>query len=785
MIQLFVGSKRVDLFKDENIEIQDSIQDAKDIGKIFTTFSRTFTVPANKNNNNVFQNFYNFDVVNGFDPREKVSSVITKNGATYRKGFIQIRKVKLKNNKPTSYTIFFTGLLSTLKDELQDDRLSNLIELDNYNHKYTQENVERGFRSYLSINSDGTVQEESLPQNADLSYPFISVQDRYAVNGSGKVRAVDENNNFSGKLDYQDLKPAIRCVRIIEAIESQYDITFSNDFLKDHFQFKNLSLWLNRNKGRLGTEQIYDEVLFNTDYGTPTSGINIISTDEIDVFSETNNGQVFNLQEYSYNFSITATGTAEAVFTFIDVNNNNEILEESVFNFDNNANVFNFNISLSPDGFNFQRTYKPYLKIETTEPGISNLDIELTVTKEGLTNGSQFFNEGIYNKSISSINDVKITSQIPKLKIIDFLTSIFKMYNLTAEVVDDVIEVQPLDDYYNQGKEVDITQYVDITDSTVSKVDTIKRFNFKHEEAETLLLKKGNELRDSEYGNLKKELPKEPNTVLGGQELDIQTKFHKILYERLRQNDGTISNILFGWYVDDNQEQLSNQPILLYPESNLTNDAIQFKSAFFTNDPQTYIAPNNATSSKTTNFSRELSEFDSLTEEGLFDLFYSKYVSRVFSPQSRKVELDAVLRDDFILNYRLNDIIIYKNRRHLINDIKINLNTNKARLTLLNVPVEVINFNANNDKAESLGLSINSVNVSGSTSTKDFDIVSDGVWSVLIDESWLTAKPDRGSKNETVQLTIQDNNSGARRTAKVIVNTANLSQTINVTQDIK
>ena len=48
---------QVDLFKDESVTLTQSIQDVRDIEKVFTDFSQTFSVPASKLNNKVFQHF--------------------------------------------------------------------------------------------------------------------------------------------------------------------------------------------------------------------------------------------------------------------------------------------------------------------------------------------------------------------------------------------------------------------------------------------------------------------------------------------------------------------------------------------------------------------------------------------------------------------------------------------------------------------------------------------------------------------------------------------------------
>ena len=45
-LQLYIQDTRVDLFKDETVSLTDTIQNVRDIAKIFTTFTKTFTLPA-------------------------------------------------------------------------------------------------------------------------------------------------------------------------------------------------------------------------------------------------------------------------------------------------------------------------------------------------------------------------------------------------------------------------------------------------------------------------------------------------------------------------------------------------------------------------------------------------------------------------------------------------------------------------------------------------------------------------------------------------------------------
>ena len=44
-IQLYIEGQRIDMFKDESVSITQTIKNVKDISKIFTEFTKKFTLP--------------------------------------------------------------------------------------------------------------------------------------------------------------------------------------------------------------------------------------------------------------------------------------------------------------------------------------------------------------------------------------------------------------------------------------------------------------------------------------------------------------------------------------------------------------------------------------------------------------------------------------------------------------------------------------------------------------------------------------------------------------------
>ncbi len=108
-LQLYISGERIDLFKDEQVSISLSQQDVKDPAKIFAEFTKTFTIPASKSNNIIFEHYYNFNITDGFDARNKIASNIELNNIPYKEGFVALNGVELKDNKAYAYKITFYG----------------------------------------------------------------------------------------------------------------------------------------------------------------------------------------------------------------------------------------------------------------------------------------------------------------------------------------------------------------------------------------------------------------------------------------------------------------------------------------------------------------------------------------------------------------------------------------------------------------------------------------------------------------------------------------------------
>jgi len=238
-LQLYISGTRVDLFKDESVSITQSIQNVRDISKIFTEFTQSFTVPASKTNNVLFRHYYNFDItVNSFDARNKVSSEIQLNYIPFKTGYIKLEGVEMKKNKAYAYKITFFGNTVNLKDVLGEDELSALTSLNSNNLPYNFSNIRNELTSTM-----GNIIVPLITHTRQLYYD--STPANYANGNLYWVDASSVNGVY-----WSDLKYAIRLDAILRAIESEYNLTFSNNFfVSSNTTWYNLYLWLHRKKG--------------------------------------------------------------------------------------------------------------------------------------------------------------------------------------------------------------------------------------------------------------------------------------------------------------------------------------------------------------------------------------------------------------------------------------------------------------------------------------------------------------------------------------------------------
>lgn len=699
-LQLYIDSdydlnvttyQRVDLFKDETVSMTQSIQNVKDIDKIFTEFTKTFTIPASPTNNKLFRHYNNFDIVNTFDARNRVDAKIELNNIPFKKGTIRLEGTELKNNKIYAYKITFFGQTVNLKTLLEDDQLADLGSLDSLSLDYTDSNI----RAKL-VSSLGAIITPLITHTDQLFYNSAS-----STQGNGNLHFVSASSD--NQVKWSQLKFAIRLIEIIEAIESKYtiannyanNIVFSDDFFtSSNTPFYNLYMWLHRKKGDVEPAQ--------------QVSLQFRQVSNFSLFSFTSNpGQQTNLQ----NGAITVIGDLVTYpnniighsLSFIPPNNtavyNIIVYRGSTIHFQE-SNLTGTKIYTESNFAITAGTYTIFVASATTIVFASgNIRWSINGNLGGeIINGTwtdEYRISGIFTTSTTF--QFSILQQIPKMKIIDFLTSLFKMFNLTAFIDDSgTIVVKTLDSFYSSSSQVwELDEFIDTSKRQVNVALPFKEIGFQFKGLKTFLAVQYNQLENSGWGSLAFSLEQAKYTAPGDSYL-VEIPFEHMQYERLVNQTGAgDTDIQWGWSVNDNKESFHGLPLIFYAIRQ-TNSSTPISFGFDSGTKvslNTFIIPSNslsidpAVSKKNIHFQNETNEYTNSTAftETLFSDYYTNYISDVFSNARRLIKVGAFLPLKIIYNLELNDKVSIGNQQYIINSLKTNLINGKSDIELLNV----------------------------------------------------------------------------------------------------
>ena len=673
-IQLYIQEQRVELFKDESVTITDSIQNVKDIEKVFTSFTQSFSVPASKTNNKIFKHYYNFDIVNGFDARKKVAATIELNNLPFRTGKIKLEGVDMKNNKAHTYRITFFGDIVELKDKLGEKKLSDL-DLSAYDLTYNASTIQTKL----------TTAESSTNH---IIAPLITHSQRLYYNSAEDIKDTGnlyyKNTGNKHGVYWDEIKYAIRVNKIIEAIETDFDLSFSTDFFKNTSitEFDHLFLWLHRKSGK-----VEDLSGSTSQYVTQVNGWTPSNDGDFSITTTTLTVDAGVPETYYVDFDLTFSTISATPYSVEIFRDGTSIYSET--NITGNHTVDALAGDFDPD----DGDYTVYITAGAAIT-FSNIVWDLEYALPGDPAVSATYATGSYTTNASFTFNV--SQQIPDIKIIDFLTGLFKVFNLTSYVVNNVIQVKPLDDFYTGTDTYDITEFVDVNSSKVDVALPYREIEFAFKDTKTFLANKFGELNNREWGKLSY---RAGQNDLAGQLYKVEAPFGHILYERLNDlNTGAQKDIQWGYSVDKSQNAYLGSPLLFYPIHTSTGN-VSLATSFNDNReittvtaitsvnlPSNTVSFSSATNDFQLNFNREINEWtgDTSFADTLYLTNYNNYISSVFNTKQRLTKVKAYLPMRILLNYSLGDRFVIAGNQYKINSISTNLLTGESNLELIN-----------------------------------------------------------------------------------------------------
>jgi hypothetical protein len=710
-------AKRIELFEDEKISVTSSVQDIADVSKAKTDFTQSFTIPASTTNNEIFKHWYESSLDGGFDHRVKYNGYIEIDTRTFRDGAFALNDVKYKDNMVDSYSIVFYGKAKNIKDILKEDKLANL-DFSSLNHTFTSTQV---------INR--------ITSNAyDVSYPLFAHDRIYDYNTGGS----NDITINAGSIHWNSLFPAIPLSFIMQKISDTYDLNFTGAFL-DYPQFTKLWM-LFKNAESFSQKLTPLRVNFTTKNAALTNAEVNLTTDEIG-FQGTGYRnvrlQITTASTQPYDILIYKNGALHGTYAGVIGNSNDIFINEFI-----TTQSINDKFTLAIQG----QAGMSFTSLLTYTRGFGSSAVSYTASGTSQTIGAT----------------IDIGGYAPDLKLIDLITGLIKMFNLVIIPQDETTyELIPLELYYNDGRYNDISANVITDEIDLKKTSMYKNINFKYQTSENILNTKFNDLflstRNFAYGDLAYE---QIDSLESGT-FAVELPFENAMYER--KTNSNFQTITFK------KIDLANylpKPLLMYDNGvqtvtpNIRIDLLTGGHQHITQYRRFSNDYDNGTI-LTLNWGEEISTwFLSNVSNGLYKRHYENYLGNIFNIKSRLVIVKCYFNPVELIDIKLNDRIIIRDKRYTINKMTTDLTSGETTMELLTdyrvgeVPI------GNRYSLESF------YQVDNTAQTIEaMLLLSD--WEKIIletpDDSWISYTLGTKFDNETINVSISANATGSER----------------------
>ena len=658
---------RLELFNDEKITVSSTIQNISDISKIFTDYSQGFTIPCSPTNNAIFQHFYQNDVNATIDYQNRYNAYIEIDTILFRRGKIQLEKTNLKNGQPDSYSVTFYGAGVSLKDFFNEDKLSQL-NYSTLDHNYTNTEV------YNRVITDSTVTDYNV------RYPLITSNRVWQFSGSTPLpdanvpswydNSLDNHKNIghpTGEIVYTELFPAVRVASIFDLIESKYQITFNGLFLQSELFTKAFLLYKNKESYHYTNNPV--ELDFTSSSGALASAFNTTTNSFTRIELNTTN----TVNHILY-YTVTSLSTSPSDY-FIDMYINGVYTNTRSGTTVGSGNQFSENVNEN-DIITFK--IRSYIAI--------TIGISFTYQRTELTSPTTFsIVTGTAVTTATTTSYTDLAGLAPDMKISDFVSGICKEFNLTVySNTKNVFTFEPIQYWYSKGAVVDITQYTDITSIEIERMKLYKSVEFKYQDSECMLNKYFLEspLNADAHGY--------GNTKIGfnydGGEYKIESPFENLLHN----NFG--NQLQVGYCLNKELAPYIPKPVLLYMNKKefITSGHIHWNGqANITNyvpfGQDSQILFETGLIPLTLNFGEEISSFYLENNPNtIYALYYRSYLVNLYNPKNRLVKVKTILPVSLLTQLQLNDRLIIRDKRYMINEMQSDLTTGDVSFTLIN-----------------------------------------------------------------------------------------------------
>jgi hypothetical protein len=266
------------------------------------------------------------------------------------------------------------------------------------------------------------------------------------------------------------------------------------------------------------------------------------------------------------------------------------------------------------------------------------------------------------------------------------VTAIVKALNLVVVPINEnTFLFQPLEAFYQEGRVVDLTQYIEAEDIEINRPNLFRQISFKYEKSDNVLNTYFRNTFNRDYGDLIFDNPNSAYTT----NYEVKLPFENIMWERTID-----TNFLTATCWNINLQPYVPKPVLLYYNgSQFLGDPIYYTdgTSFDTNTEyprfsnEINLGGSDLSYLQTLNWGDEISTWHlSSAPTGLFQNYYANSIFNIYNQRTRVIKAKAQLDTYWLTSLKLNDRIVVSNKRYLINTMTTDLTTGQVDFELIN-----------------------------------------------------------------------------------------------------
>ena len=174
--------KYLDLYGDEDIKLELSFAEVQDITKKNSVFTQSFKLPGSKNNNTIFNYFYDTNAsVFDFDIKEKFEGQLLSNGEILYSGYLRLNSTTREKTEVV-YDVTFYSQVGDLVSNIQEKYLSDLTLGSEYNVTGYPVNLEYQYLTTNDPDLDPSLSASTNPlENGKVYFTILNRGYRYTT----------------------------------------------------------------------------------------------------------------------------------------------------------------------------------------------------------------------------------------------------------------------------------------------------------------------------------------------------------------------------------------------------------------------------------------------------------------------------------------------------------------------------------------------------------------------------------------------------------------------------